>query len=130
MLQLNQDNLSQDTINLREEKPTILFGPHIDGKVNAVSPFYVSLNVHDKILHNCLLDSGASHNLMPRIVMDELGLDITKPFYDLYSFDSRKFHCLGVIKDLVVNLTQLPMKSVIMDIVVADIPPKFGMLLS
>ena len=29
-----------------------------------------------------------------------------------------------------VNLTQLPMKSVIMDVVVADITPKFGMLLS
>ena len=29
-----------------------------------------------------------------------------------------------------VNLTQLPMKSVIMDVVVADIAPKFGMLLS
>jgi hypothetical protein len=38
--------------------------------------------------------------------------------------------CLGVIKDLVVTLFQLPMKSVVMDIVVADVPPKFGMLLS
>ena len=28
------------------------------------------------------------------------------------------------------NLTQLPIKSVIMDVVVADITPKFGMLLS
>ena len=36
----------------------------------------------------------------------------------------------GLIKDMVVNLTQLPMKSVIMDVVVADIAPKFGMLLS
>ena len=31
---------------------------------------------------------------------------------------------------MVVNLTQLPMKSVIMDVVVADITPKFGRLLS
>ena len=40
------------------------------------------------------------------------------------------FKCLGLIKDLVVNLTQLPSKSIMMDIVVADIPPKFGLLLS
>jgi len=130
MLQIDSDSSAVDTINLQEEKHTIMFGPHIDGKESVIAPFYVSLNVHDKILHNCLLDSGASHNLMPRIVMDELGLEITKPFHDLYSFDSRKVHCLGVIKDLVVNLTQLPMKSVVMDVVVADIPPKFGMLLS
>ena len=38
--------------------------------------------------------------------------------------------CLGVIKDMVVSLAQLPMKSVIMDVVIASITPKFGLLLS
>jgi hypothetical protein len=76
------------------------------------------------------MDSGASHNLMPKTVMEELGLEVTKAYHDLYSFDSRRVQCLGVIKDLVVSLFQLPMKSVVMDIVVADVPPKFGMLLS
>jgi hypothetical protein len=76
------------------------------------------------------MDSGASHNLMPKIVMEELGLEVTKAYHDLYSFDSRRVQCLGFIKDLVVSLFQLPMKSVVMDVVVADVPPKFGMLLS
>jgi hypothetical protein len=76
------------------------------------------------------MDSGASHNLMPKIVMEEIGLDVTKTYHDLYSFDSRKVKCLGVIKDLVVSMFQLPIKSVVMDIVVVDVPPKFGMLLS
>jgi hypothetical protein len=58
------------------------------------------------------MDSGASHNLMPKFVMDELGLEITKAYHDLYSFDSRKVKFLGVIKDLVVTLFQLPMKSI------------------
>ena len=31
---------------------------------------------------------------------------------------------------MVVTLAQIPAKSIIMDVVVADIPPKFGMLLS
>jgi ribonuclease HI len=92
--------------------------------------FYMSLNIHDKVLHNFLMDLGASHNLMPKMVMEELGLEVTKAYHDLYSFDSRRVQCLGVIKDLVVSLFQLPMKSVVMDIVVADVPPKFGMLLS
>jgi hypothetical protein len=59
-----------------------------------------------------------------------LGLEVTKAYHDLYSFDSRRVQCLGVIKDLVLTLFQLPMKSVVMDIVVADVPPKFDMLLS
>jgi ribonuclease HI len=52
---------------------------------------------------------------------------VTKTYHDLYSFDSRRVQYLGVIKDLVVSLFQLPMKSVVMDIVVADVPPKFSM---
>jgi hypothetical protein len=38
--------------------------------------------------------------------------------------------CLGLIKDLVVSLSQIPAKNMVMDVVVAHIPPKFGMLLS
>jgi hypothetical protein len=119
-----------DTINLEDENPAVTIGPHIEDITDTSPPFYISLNVHDKILHNCLMDSGASHNVMPKVVMDELGLDITKPYHDLYSFDSRKVKCLGVMKDVVVTLSQLPMKSVVLDVIVADIPPKFGMLLS
>ena len=92
--------------------------------------FYITLTVHDQMLHNCLLDSGASHNLMPKAVMEALGLAITKPYQDLYAFESRAIKCLGVIKYMVVSLTQLNMKSVLMDVVIADISHKFGMLLS
>ena len=67
---------------------------------------------------------------MLKAIMEALGMSVTKPYHDLYAFYSRAVKCIGVIKNLVVNLTQVPMKSVLMDIVVADISPKFGMLLS
>ena len=67
---------------------------------------------------------------MPKKVMDELGLEITKKYHDLYTFDSKRVKCFGVIKDLVVSLTQLPMKILVMDIAAMDIPSRFGMLLS
>ena len=35
-----------------------------------------------------------------------------------------------MIKDLVVSLQQVPKKSLVLDMVVADVPPSFGMLLS
>ena len=37
---------------------------------------------------------------------------------------------MGLIKDLVVILHQIPEKSIVMDVVVDNVPPKFGMLLS
>jgi hypothetical protein len=62
--------------------------------------------------------------------MEELGLDITKPYQDMYSFDYKKVKCLGLIKGYGGFSSRLPMKSVVMDIVVVDIPPNFFMLLS
>jgi hypothetical protein len=117
-------------INRQDERPTIMFGPHIENNKDFVAPFYITLTVHDHLLHNCMLDSGASHNLMPKIIMEKLGLEITRPYQDLYSFDSRKVKCLGMIKDLVVNLAQIPVKSILMDVVVVDVPAKYDMLLS
>lgn len=77
-----------------------------------------------------MVDSRASHNLMPKVIMDNLGLDITRTYKDLFYFDSHKVKCIGLIKDMVVSLHQMPEKSVVMDVVVADVPPRFGMLLS
>ena len=61
---------------------------------------------------------------MRKIIMEKMGLQITRPYQDLYSFDSRKVKCLSMIKDLVVNLAQIPVKSILMDVVVANIPAK------
>jgi hypothetical protein len=81
---------------VQDDHPTILFGPQVEecGDDGDVPPFYVSLKVHDMNLHNAMLDSRASHNLMPKVIMDELGLEITRPYRDLFSFDSRKVKCL------------------------------------
>ena len=62
--------------------------------------------------------------------MECLGVDIIKPYKNLYSFDLREVKFLGLIKDMVVSLHHIPEKNLIMDVVVADVPPKFGMLLS
>jgi len=119
-----------DVINMQDEHPMIMFGPHIENDKDSVAPFYIALTMHDHLLHNCMLDSGASHNLMPKIIMEKLGLELTRPYQDLYSFDSRKVKCLGMIKDLVVNLAQVPVKSILMDVVVSGVPAKYNILLS
>jgi hypothetical protein len=121
-----------DTVNLTDNQLELLFGPEVDGQTNngVVTPFYISLNIHDLILHNVMLDLGASHNLMPKAMMEKLGLEVTKPYKDLHSFDFSKFRCIGLIKDLCITLVQIPAKSMVMDVVVAEIPPKYAMLLS
>jgi hypothetical protein len=104
MLQPEPSSHPTDLVNIQDEKLAVILGPLVEDRDESSPPFYTSLNIHDKVLHNCLMDSRASHNLMPKTIMDELGLEVTKTFHGLYSFGSRKVKCLGVIKDLDVSL--------------------------
>ena len=131
MLKSENKSILSNVINLQDDTPAIVFGPIMENVVvEDVPPVYVTLKIHDLLLHNTMFDYGASHNLMSKEVMDNLGMDITRPYKDLFSFDSRKVRCLGLIKDLVVSLHQIPEKSIVMDVVVANVPTKFGMFLS
>jgi hypothetical protein len=71
------------------------------------------------------LDSGASCLLMPK-VQEKWGLEVARPYKDLYSFDSKRVPYIGMIKDLVVTLALFPRKCVMMDVIVADVPPNYG----
>ena len=80
-----------DIVNLQEESPKNSIGSALaektENEASASPPFYITLTIHEKMIHNCLLDLGASHNIMPKAVMEALGLSITKPYHDLYAFD-------------------------------------------
>jgi len=130
MINFSDTEIHVDSINLEDDNPTIMFGSHIKNAKYPVAPFYIMLTVHDHLLHNYMLDSGASHNLMPKAIMEKLGLEVTRPYRDWYSFDSRKVKFLDMIKDLVFNFAHIPVKSILMDVVVVDVPAKYGMLLS
>ena len=84
--------LPSDIVNLQEENPKIFIGSALaektENEASASPPFYITLTIHEQMIHNCLFNSGASHNLMPKVVMEDLGLSITKPYHDLYAFDS------------------------------------------
>jgi hypothetical protein len=69
-----------DTVNLTDDQPELLFGPKVDGQTEngVVAPFYIIVNIHDLILHNAMLDSGASHSLMPKAVMEKLCNNLTR----------------------------------------------------
>ena len=48
--------LDADFVNLQYDKPIVILGPMIEELDESCPPFYISLNIHDKILHSCLLD--------------------------------------------------------------------------
>jgi hypothetical protein len=100
LINFSEKESQADVINLEYDKPNIIFVPHFEAVKYIVAPFYITLTLHNHLLHNWMLDSGASHNVMPKAIMDRLGLEITRPYGNLYSFDSRKVKCIGMIKIL------------------------------
>ena len=45
-----------DTVNLQGDKPKIYLGPRsIEKEDDVIPPFYITLNAHDKFLHNFFL---------------------------------------------------------------------------
>jgi hypothetical protein len=58
------------SVNLQDEKLVFILGPLVEDRYDLSPPFYTSLNIHDKVLHNFLMDSRSSHNLMLNIVME------------------------------------------------------------
>ena len=65
-------NDGEDSINLNDNQPELIFGPDVNRKHSdgSVPPFYISLTIHDQILHNAMLDSESSHKLMPKAIVE------------------------------------------------------------
>ena len=58
MLKLDDGSMLLDTVNLQEDSPTILFGPRMEpNDDDEVPPFYVTIKIHEKNLHNSMFDT-------------------------------------------------------------------------
>ena len=73
-----QGDFQPDILEVNDDAPTISFGTRLkNGDEEEVPPYYLSLNVHNMVIHNSMLDLGESHNLMPKGVVESLGLEVT-----------------------------------------------------
>jgi len=113
-----------------DDDDPIMLQTSTEKKEGSVPPFYISLHINDLVLHNCMLDPGASTNVMPLKVMNQLGLKVTRPYWKVCGIDSRNIEAHGLINNLDVIFLQHPDMSLLMDVVVIDVPDAWGMILS
>ena len=62
---------------------------------NKPDPFYVSLYIAGCKLSNCIIDSGASDNVMPSKVAHALGFSLNKPSGKVYSMEAKQVPLVG-----------------------------------
>jgi hypothetical protein len=76
-----------------------------------IPPFYISIENHDVALHNCLVDTGTTNNIMSLAVMEALGMSCTK-YYEtgerIYAIDSRKVPAYKKSRIFMLGLQQPP----------------------
>jgi hypothetical protein len=63
--------------NIEEESPFVYQVGSMGTKYGEPAPFYVTIQVNDSLLHNCVFDPDAPSNIMTKRVMHQLGLSIS-----------------------------------------------------
>ena len=70
-----------------------------------VSPFFLSIRVYGKNLHNFLIDLGASCNIMPSSIAQRLGVSHQPSNQVVIQLDKIEEKVIGVLKDVWIQLT-------------------------
>ena len=111
-------------VNATEAMPT-MFKDKVE-----VPPFLLSIRIYGKNLHNFLIDSGASCNVIPLSIAQRLGVNPQPSNRMVIQLDKIEVKVIGVLKDVRIQLTIDPQIQDIVDIHVVDIPETYRLLLS
>jgi hypothetical protein len=97
-----------------------------------IPPFYMSIENHDVALHDCLVYTGATNNIMPLAVIEASSMNCTK-YYEtgdsIYAIDSRQVPTYSEVKEFYAWITTTPHIITIFNIIVVDLPPAYGVVL-
>ena len=63
-------------------------------------PFYVSLIIGDKLVHNCMIDSGASSLVMPKCVVDILEMKYEPIVKDVLQLDGSTIKNMEILRNI------------------------------
>ena len=98
-----------------------------------VPPLFIYLEIDDLIIHNCVDDSGAMHNIIPMYVMNTIGLDFPRNYKVrecIFSINSRSVLSYGEIKVFCDRISLAPHIHIVFTIIVVDlIPSAFSLVL-
>jgi hypothetical protein len=95
-----------------------------------VPPFLLTFEVFNQNLHNCLVDSGASSNVMPLDIYNKLGIVPLKSDKHVIQLDRTQVKVMGELKYVMIRIATHPNFVQVIDIIVVDIPEAYGLLLS
>jgi ribonuclease HI len=95
-----------------------------------VPPFLLTFEIFNRNVHNCMVDSGASSNVMPWSVCQKINAEVEPSSLKIIQLDRTDVKVIGELKNVLIILSSNPKVHQVIDIIVVDIPEVYGMFLS
>jgi hypothetical protein len=87
-----------------------------------VPPCFLTFEVFNRNLHNCLVDSGESSNVMALSICKKLNTAPLKSYKHVKELDRTQVKFIGELKDVMIKMATHSKKIQVIDIIVVDIP--------
>jgi ribonuclease HI len=95
-----------------------------------VPPFLLTFKIFNRNVHNCMVDSGASSNVMPWSVCQKINAEVKPSSLKIIQLDRTNVKVIGELKNVLIRLSSNPKVHQVIDIIVVDIPEVYGLFLS
>jgi hypothetical protein len=86
-----------------------------------VPPFLLTFEIFNRNVHNCMVDSGASSNVMPWSVCQKLNVEVEPSSLKIIQLDRTDVKVMGELKNVLIRLSSNPKVHQFIDIIVVDI---------
>jgi hypothetical protein len=95
-----------------------------------IPPFLLTFEIFNRNVHNCMVDSCASSNVMPWYVCQKINAKVQPSILKIIHLDRTSVKVIGELKNVLIRLSSNPKVHQVIDIIVVDIPEVYGLFLS
>jgi hypothetical protein len=112
-------------------KSQVVVNASLSGKRSrsTTPPFMVTFEIFNRNVHNCMMDFGASSNVIPFKVCEKLNVKPEQSDIQIIQLDRTKVKVIGELKNILIRMSSNPKIHQTIDIIVVDILDTYGMLL-
>jgi ribonuclease HI len=119
----NVDKLVLEAVSKKQQAATI--STHRN-----VAPFLLTFEIFNRNVHNCMVDSGVSSNIMSWSVCQKINAEVEPSTLKIIQLDRTSVKVIGKLRNVLIRLSSNPKVHQVIDIIVVDIPEVYGFFLS
>jgi hypothetical protein len=119
----NIDKLALETASKKPQASTL-------STRRNVPPFLLTFEIFNRNVHNCMVHSGASSNVMPWSICQKINVEVEPSNLKIIQLDRTSVKVIGELRNVLIRLSFNPKVHQVIDIIVVDVPEVYGLFLS